>query len=419
LAVELHKSGQISMKKQQEIQDYLEDKLPSYLEMLRQMVEINSFTENPAGVNELGHMTAAVFAGLGFSSETVQATNPKFGRHLVMTRNGTGNHTVGLVTHLDTVFPAAEEIANNFHWRVAGDRIYGPGTVDIKGGTVLIYMLLDALHKFAPKQFEATNWVILADACEEQDGEDFGALCRAWLNGALACLVFEGGLVEDNRFHILVKRKGMSTYRVRVTGKASHAGTAHAAGANAIVQMGEVIQKIAALTDYSRELTFNVGTVHGGTVTNRVPHECEALVEMRCYDKTTYDAGVAGILALNGYSTVQSKTDGYPCQTTVEVLRQTPPWPENAGSEKTFEFWRAAAEELGYEAIRSWRGGLSDGNFTWAAIPTLDALGPNGAYAHCSERAEDGSKDQEYCLPDSFVPKTLLNVAAVLKMIEA
>ncbi len=407
------------MKNQQEVQAYLENNMPSYLEMLRQMVEINSFTENPEGVNELGQMTAGVFAGLGFSAETIQAANPKFGCHLVLTRQGTGEKTVGLVTHLDTVFPAAEEIANDFHWRVEGDRIYGPGTVDIKGGTVLIYMLLDALRQFDPAQFEATTWIILADACEEQDGEDFGALCKARLDGALACLVFEGGLVEENRFRILVKRKGMSTYRVRVTGKASHAGTAHASGANAVVQMGDVIQKIAALTDYERELTFNVGSVHGGTVTNRVPHECEALVEMRCYDKETYDAGVASILALNGYSSVQSASDGYPCTTSVEVLRQTPPWPENTGSEETFEFWRDAANELGFEAIRSWRGGLSDGNFTWHAVPTLDALGPNGAYAHCSERSEDGSKDQEYCLPDSFVPKTLLNLAAVLKMVGA
>lgn len=405
------------MENKTEIQDYLEANMPNYLEMLRQMVEINSFTENPDGVNKLGQMTAGVFAGMGFSAETIQAANPKFGKHLVLTRKGTGDKTVGLVTHLDTVFPPEEEIANNFYWRVEGDRIYGPGTVDIKGGTVLIYMLLDALRQFAPEQFAATTWVILADACEEQDGEDFGALCRVTLRDALACLVFEGGLVENNRFRILVKRKGMSTYRVRVTGKASHAGTAHASGANAIVQMGDVIQQIAALTDYERELTFNVGTVHGGTVTNRVPHECEALVEMRCYDKATYDAGVASILALNGYSTVKSATDGYPCTTLVEILRQTPPWPENEGSEKTFAYWNEAAEELGFEAIRAWRGGLSDGNFTWASVPTLDALGPNGAYAHCSERSEDGSKDQEYCLLGSFVPKTLLNVAAVMKLV--
>ncbi len=405
------------MRHHQEVKEYLDNNMPSYLEMLRQMVEINSFTENPDGVNDLGQLTSGVFAGLGFSAETIQSANPKFGKHLILTRKGTGNKTVGLVTHLDTVFPPEEEIANDFHWRVAGDRIYGPGTVDIKGGTVLIYMLLDAMQQFAPVRFETINWVILADASEEQDGEGFGNLCRSRLSDALACLVFEGGLVEENRFRILVKRKGMATYRVRVMGKASHAGTAHASGANAIVQMSEVIQKIAALTDYGRDLTFNVGTVHGGTVTNRVPHECEALVEMRCYDKETFESGVESILALHEYSSLQSATDGYPCTTQVEILRQTSPWPENAGSEKLFSFWEKAAEELGFEAIRAWRGGLSDGNFTWHAVPTLDALGPNGAYAHCSERSEDGSKDQEYCLPDSFVPKTLLNVSAVLKLI--
>ena len=121
--------------------------------------------------------------------------------------------------------------------------------------------------------------------------------------------------------------------------------------------------------------------------------------------------------ALDGYSSVQAVEDGYPCETHVEILVQAQPWEENEGSDKLFTYWDAAAQELGVTAVRAWRGGLSDGNFTWQHVPTLDALGPNGAFAHCSERSEDGSKDQEYVLPDTFVPKTVLNYVAILKLL--
>jgi glutamate carboxypeptidase len=64
------------------------------------------------------------------------------------------------------------------------------------------------------------------------------------------------------------------------------------------------------------------------------------------------------------------------------------------------------------------RGGLSDGNLLWERFPTLDGLGPAGNNAHCSERSPDGSKDQEYVLVESFVPKALLNALAIMKLVE-
>lgn len=403
------------------VHDYLEEKLAHYLDMLRQMVEINSFTANVAGVNELAQLTAEMFAGLGFSAESVPCATPEYGDHLVLTRQGTGSHKIGLVSHLDTVFPPEEEVANDFHWRVEGERIYGPGTVDIKGGTVAIYMLMDAMQRFAPETYAAITWVVLLDSAEERGGGgNFGQVCLDRLaNGGIANLVFEAGAYEEEHFPILVKRKGSAGFRVTVEGRSAHAGTSHAEGANAIVQMADVIQKIASFTDYERDLTFNVGTVEGGVVTNRVPHLATARLEMRCYESDVFEDGVAKMMALNNYSTVSAVTDQFPCKVTVELLNQMAPWSRNEGSESAFAHWSAAAEELEVVAIRTWRGGLSDGNMTWREIPTLDALGPAGGNGHCSERSADGSKDQEYMIPASLVPKTLLNYRAILNLIAA
>ncbi|MCA9952870.1 MAG: M20/M25/M40 family metallo-hydrolase [Anaerolineales bacterium] len=406
----------------QQLNAFFENQMPAYMQLLRDMVAINSFTANPFGVNKLGKMTAEVFAPLGFSSETVQSVHAMYGRHLILTRPSKNQAApkIGLVSHLDTVFPPDEEERNDFRWRQEGDRIYGPGVVDIKGGTIMIYMLLSAVQTFAPDIFDAVTWVVLLDANEETGGRDFGKLCVQHLGeDALACLVFEPGNWEKdgNKFHLVASRKGMAVYRLTVDGRAAHAGSAHEEGANAVLQMAEVIQRICGFTDYGRFLTFNVGTVAGGTVINRVPHFASASVEMRAFDEAVFTEGLANMVALDGLSTVQSADGTYACRVNVEVYTKVAPWPRNAANLRLIDIWHEAGAACGYVIVPEDRGGLSDGNFIWHMIPTLDGLGPAGGNAHCSERSEDGSKEQEYVLQSSFVPKAVLNTMSILKLI--
>ncbi len=400
-----------------QLQTYLSPKLSEYLDLLKQMVDINSFTINPTGVNAVGEITAQAFAELGFTAEMIQAENPAFGKHMILTRAGKSGRKIGLVGHLDTVFSAEEEAAHNFRWRPEGNRIYGPGTVDMKGGNVLALMTLDALRTIAPEEFDAVTWVVLFNAAEERLSVDFGALCRERLAGALANLVFEAGNLGKRTFKLVTARKGKAEYRITVSGRSAHAGNQHANGANAIVQLAEVIPKVAALTDYDRDLTYNVGTVRGGSVVNRVPHHAEARVEMRTFHPDVFEDGVAAMMALNGQATVSSATDGFPCDVSVELLERTEPWSPNDASNGLFEHWAQAAASLGMAVEKEERGGLSDGNHTWQHIPTMDGLGPAGANAHSSEQSADGSKEQEYVLPESFVPKTILNVTALRGLI--
>lgn len=404
------------------VQQFLNDNLPAYLELLQSMVTINSFTANAAGVNQLGQLTADIFARLGFSAEFVPSHYPSFGQHLILTRPGKSGHTIGCISHLDTVYPPEEEQENDFHWQVLGDRIYGPGTADIKGGTVVIYMMLDAIRTFRPDVYEDITWLLLIDASEEDMADDFGELCRRRLaeRETLAALIFEPGYMNNagKEFWVVRSRKGMGVFNVQVEGKSAHAGSAHAVGANAITQMAEVIQRLAALTDYERQVTVNVGMVQGGTVTNRVPHYAQARLEMRAFDPDVYEGTIAQILALSKLSTVRSRENGYACRVRVELERRTLPWPVNEATNRLIAIWQESGRELGFVVKPEDRGGLSDGNHFWFAVPCLDGLGIAGGNAHSAERSPDGSKDQEYCLPGSLVPKTMLNVLGVLKLVE-
>ncbi len=405
------------------IRSRLEGGMPRYLGILREMVGINSHTRNPGGVDRLGDYTAELFSENGFTAERIPSVNPRYGRHLLLHRPGGSRRTVACVSHLDTVFSPEEEERNDFRWRVAGDRAYGPGTVDIKGGTLVMLMTMEALGREAPAVFDALSWELLFDASEETESDDFGALCAERLapaggSIALACLVFEAGISRGNDHGLVTARKGRAEFAVTVEGKGAHAGAAHGSGASAIRQMADLVTRLEKMTDYGAGLTVNVGSVSGGTEINRVPHHAEARVEMRAFDPAIFEGAVAEIMALDGLATVRSAEGGVPCETSVDLVRRVPAWPDNPGTAGLFATWRKAARLLGGEAQTEMRGGLSDGNFTWDLVPTLDGLGPSGGNPHCSESTPGGEKEQEYVVISSFVPKAVLNAMALVAFAE-
>ncbi len=407
------------MEQAQSLTQFLSSQMPAALEMLRQMVVINSYTANRDGVNRLGRLTEQCFAPLGFSAERVPSANPAWGDHLVLTRRGRSNRSIAMVSHLDTVFPPEEEERNHFHWQPEGDRIYGPGTHDIKGGTVMMWLVLSALRTLTPAVFEDVNWRLFWNSSEETSSPDFGEVCRKRFDaGTLAALVFESeGRFDEERL-LVVARKGRATWRVTVTGRGAHAGSKHRQGANAILQLAQTAERIAGLTDYARDLTFNVATISGGTVLNRVPHEAAAEGEFRAFAPEVYAHAKAALLGLAGPGAVRSAADEYACQVNVEILSESRPWPRNPATDHLAAVWQQAGAEFGLRLNVEERGGLSDGNLLWDAVPTLDGLGPWGDNDHCSERSADGSKLPEFVEVTTFVPKAMLNTAAILKLLE-
>lgn len=399
----------------QRLMTYLPTRMEEALAWLERMVGINSFTSHATGVNAVGRLTAECFADLGFTAETVPSEHVDFGCHLFLSRSKPGAPRVVLVTHLDTVFPPEEELLNDFHWlpAPAEGRIYGPGTVDIKGGTALIWLLLQGLRECAPQVFENVDWLIAANASEEVRADDFAARTfERCPQGAKAVLVFEGGPYENGQHHLVAARKGRSEYTVTAHGKAAHAGSAHAQGVNAIVALSEAVQAVAGLTDYDAELTVNVGSVKGGTVVNRVPHEASFELEMRAFDPAVLAGAGEKLSALarpasEGKAAIEVRCDG-----------TSPAWPQDERTQLLADHWLTAAQTLSMPVKLIKRGGLSDANYLCSLGPTLDGLGPSGANAHCSERSADGSKLPEYVDVFSFVPKAALNALAIVALVK-
>jgi glutamate carboxypeptidase len=165
----------------------------------------------------------------------------------------------------------------------------------------MMWLVLSALQAHAPDVLARSLGELFWNSSEETLSQDFGEVCRKRLGPSTrAALVFEAeGRLGDERL-MVVARKGRATWRVTVNGRGAHAGTKHRHGANAIVQLAGSCRRLPLSTDYSRDLTFNVGTITGGTVVNRVPHEAVAEGEFRAFTPETYALGKAALLAMAG-----------------------------------------------------------------------------------------------------------------------
>ena len=151
--------------------------------------------------------------------------------------------------------------------------------------------------------------------------------------------------VEQSIFY--TQADGTVTGVSLVNGRAAHAGSAHRNGANSVVQLAEIISKVARMTDYDKEITFNVATAAGGTVLNRVPHYAVASGEARAFSPAVLNQGLNELLALEDSATVRSMNGDYLCHVDVEILGKWEPWPSNEASEKLFSVWKKSVKFIG------------------------------------------------------------------------
>lgn len=369
------------------------------------LVRTNSHSRNVQGVEANARLIEAAFSQLGFSPRRVPSGVEGRAAHLVLDRAGTSGPLVVLSSHMDTVFPAEEEERNGFTWRIDGSRAIGPGTNDCKGGTVMMYVVLDTLRKAKRELFQAVSWRAIFDAAEEIDLREFASVARRECQNASACLVFEAGRDRPGERRFVTARKGRASFRIAVEGRAAHPGVDHERGANAIVEAARIAQTLAAMTDYDRALTVNPGMIRGGSAVNRVPDRCELEVEARAFDPEALESCAARIRALSGTGFTRSADGTFRCRVAVEELEASEAWPENGLSERLFEAFASIGPRFGVSVGREARGGLSDGNALALSLPVLDGCGPNGDFDHSSEASLDGSKRQEYAELSDFAER--------------
>jgi glutamate carboxypeptidase len=267
---------------EQDVVRWLAERGPAMQGELAELVEINSFTENVEGGRKVADaLLARTFAIDGLSSKRIPSAT--FADHLVLSTSGdTTRGAVALIGHLDTVFPPGTFEG----FRRDGDLVRGPGVLDMKGGLVVVAYALRALAEVAGLDAVApVRLVIVAD--EEVGSPEGQPLIRQAIADARGALVFEAGRKSDL---IITRRKGTGVMKAVATGKAAHAGANHQDGANAIWALARFVDRVQALTDYSKGVTVNVGRIEGGTSKNTVPDRASCELDLRFETVSDADA---------------------------------------------------------------------------------------------------------------------------------
>jgi glutamate carboxypeptidase len=271
-----------------------------------------------------------------------------------------------LLGHIDTV------IGHGAHspLRREGDRLYGPGGSDMKGGVVLSLGLARVLSA-TPELFAELSVLLVTD--EEWRIAPFRHVER--FAGYDVCLCFEAGeRAPGGGDGVIVRRKAAGTLRVTATGRASHSGSAPDEGRNALLALAHSAVAVSALHDPSgpERLSVVPTVMRSGDALNVVPAAGELLFDMRADRLEAFQ----GVLAA-----VPSTRDGVALSPTLERS-----WPAMDTQASTALLLERASARVGRPVVGMPRGGASDASHFAPEIPiTLDGLGPRGGGAHTPE----------------------------------
>jgi glutamate carboxypeptidase len=337
------------------------------LDGIRRWVEIETPTEAPDQVNKLADLVTSEYRGLPATVERI-AGHSGCGDHLVM-RSSWGQDAPGILvlSHLDTVHPMG--FIERLPFRIEGDSAFGPGIYDMKGGAYLAY------HAFRQVCAEGARPPLGITQLYVSDEEIGSPTSRALIEseGRKAKYVLVTEPARDGG-KIVTGRKGVAHFEVFIKGVPSHAGTRPEDGRSAIRELGNVIQTLEAMNDFSRGISVNVGVVRGGTRPNVIAEEAYAEVDMRVPTISDADELFPKILNL------KSRTEGVSVRVVGELNR--PPYEKSNAGAALYEHARTIAAEIGFDLVDTSTGGGSDGNFTAPHTATLDGLGVDGKGAH-------------------------------------
>lgn len=343
------------------------------LAVLKQMVDIESPSDNKTAVDNLGAYLARQFERLG--GKVKLYPTEKYGDHLQAEFPGRpGARPLLLLGHFDTVWPLGTLAKMPF--RVESGRAFGPGVLDMKAGIVMMMFAVRALRRLNRDDHRPV--VVLLDTDEEVGSETGRPIVEAAAKRCEAVLVLEPA--QGVHGHLKTARKGVGGFTIHVRGRAAHAGVDFEKGHSAIVELARQVLEVAKFTDLTRGITVNPGVIRGGTRTNVVAAEASVDVDVRIARAGDARELEQRFAALRPFDPE--------CSIEVSGGVNRPPMERTDGTVRLFGIAREQAGKLGMALEESATGGGSDGNFTSAlGIPTLDGLGAVGEGAHATHES--------------------------------
>lgn len=361
------------------------------VEALTRWALCESPSHDAAAVNAMQELIVEGLPQTGLMLERIPGRDGLGDIVLLHTGPATAQQRLFVIGHVDTVHPIGTA-TGPLPVRHDGDRLYGPGLYDMKGG---VYAAICAIADVARRGEARRPITMLLSPDEEIGSPTTRDLIETIARTSAYALVVEparaGGAV-------VTARKGVGWFNLDIQGRPSHAGTHHADGRSAIREAAHQILRLEGMTDYAAGTTVSVGQISGGTSANVVPAHCRLVADIRV---TTPQEGDRLTTAIEGLCAVDPDA-----LLNISGGLNRPPYARSAGTAALYQRAQQIAMRLGQTLSEvPMVGGGSDGNFTAAlGLPTLDGLGIEGGGAHTLE---------EYCLVSSVAPRRALLAAMI------
>ena len=346
----------------------LRAKLPAMKALLERLVRLETPSHDLHGLRAAQHALADALnheVGVGGSTMFVDTAN---GPILDYTLPGDLAGETLLLGHMDTVYMRG---AWSNLWRLDGDRAYGPGVYDMKGGLVQAAFALAAIAD----QRRRPSVRLLVTPDEETGSLASREIIEEAARRASRVLVLEPPASDGA---LKVARKGVGQFTLTFSGRAAHQGTEPELGANAVIEAARAVLTLLDLQDLAAGTTIGPNVISGGTVSNVVADSARLDVDVRVWT----EAEAARVeAAVRSFITRDPRV-----LLVVDGGLNRPAMEPSAGALEIAAQARSIAETLGFSIGIARVGGASDGNFTAPFAPTLDGLGAMGGEAHQRDR---------------------------------
>lgn len=369
---------------------------PAYLDTLKTLVSVDTGTGTQEGLEQVSALLVKRLTELGAKVETFPAT-PSAGNNIIGTFKGSGTKDFLLMVHYDTVFGPGTVAKRPF--RTEGDRAYGPGVADAKGG---VAMILHAIKLLQDQQFKGYGTLTVLFNPDEEMGS-------AGSKGKIAELAREHDYVfsyePPDTDAVTVATNGINQVKLEVKGRSSHAGSAPENGRNALTELSHQIIQLKDLGDQAKGTTVNWTLAKAGEKANIIPDMATAEADMRYSDVSENDRVMVDAERISKNSLIPDT------QTILTLKKGRPPLAKNEGSEALAKTARQLYGQIDktIEPI-AMRFGTDAG---YAYVPgsakpaVLETMGVVGAGLHA---------DNEYIELNSVAPRLYLTVAMIREL---
>lgn len=351
---------------------------------LEAAVRIDSATENLAGVRKLADVFGAQLTaiGLDYRFAALPASSGRAG-HLVAEHKGTQGKRVLLIGHLDTVLPFRE-------FRIEGDKAFGSGTSDIKGGDLIIIYALRALH--AAGALADTQIIVVMTGDEEAVGRPLEVARQELFDAAKRsdlALAFEGAIAHTGT----VTRRGSASWEIEVQGATGHSSGifSTAMGAGSVYEAARILDGFYQELRKLDGLTLNPALIAGGTEVSldRTGGKTEGKTNITA--QRTLIRGDLRTVSAEQLAEAQAKMKAIVANhlprtsATITFSEGYPAMADSPANRTLLAQLDQASRDLGFPAITAYdprSRGAGDIAFVSPPLPALDGLGIRGGGAH-------------------------------------